>query len=337
MYSVVIPVYQAADALERCVSSWLCQTVGDLEIILVDDGSTDGSGRMCDELAARDGRILVVHQENAGVSAARNTGIRAASGEFLIFTDSDDYVEPCCLEKMAAAQREADSDLVLCGFHHIYDGADIPKRPEVSGTWEMDAFAEPFLDLYEKSYLNMPWNKLFRREWLGEFDTGLSLGEDLLFNLAYLRKCRKVTVLPETLCFYIQEEQKTTLSSRRRKDRLELAKLVCRETERFYEERWGSRPDSRIFTRYMNEILDECEKLPSDRQMRLGEKLEYIRMCARDPWVSARGSQARLKLADYRILWFFLRRDMPRMVYVLCVLRRWAVALVHEMRRRRQR
>ena len=87
----------------------------------------------------------------------------------------------------------------------------------------------------------------------------------------------------------------------------------------------------------MNEILDECEKLPADRQMRLGEKLEYIRMCARDPWVSARGSQARLKLADYRILWFFLRRDMPRMVYVLCVLRRWAVALVHEMRRRRQR
>ena len=95
MYSVVIPVYQAADALERCVSSWLCQTVGDLEIILVDDGSTDGSGRICDELAARDGRILVVHQENAGVSAARNTGIRAASGEFLIFTDSDDYVERC--------------------------------------------------------------------------------------------------------------------------------------------------------------------------------------------------------------------------------------------------
>lgn len=255
----------------------------------------------------------------------------------MLFTDSDDYVEPVYLEKMASAQRLEDSDLVLCGFHHLYDGTDIRKVPELSGTWAMEAFAEPFLSLYEKSYLNMPWNKLFRREWLGKFDTDLSLGEDLLFNLEYLRRCRKITVVPEALCFYIQEEQKTTLSSRKREDRLELAKMVCRETEHFYEERWKTRPDGRIFTRYMNEILDECEKLPTDRSLSLKEKREYIHMCAGDSWVRQRGKEACLSLPDYRILWFFLKRDMPRTVYALCVLRRAVVTIVHEMRRRRQR
>ena len=336
-FSVVIPVYQALDTLERCVASWLGQSRSDLELILVDDGSTDGSGDKCEELAGGDSRIRVIHQTNAGVSAARNAGIGAARGEFLLFTDSDDYVEPVYLEKMASAQRLEDSDLVLCGFHHLYDGTDIRKVPELSGTWAMEAFAEPFLSLCEKSYLNMPWNKLFRREWLGKFDTDLSLGEDLLFNLEYLRRCRKITVVPEALCFYIQEEQKTTLSSRKREDRLELAKMVCRETEHFYEERWKTRPDGRIFTRYMNEILDECEKLPTDRSLSLKEKREYIHMCAGDSWVRQRGKEACLSLPDYRILWFFLKRDMPRTVYALCVLRRAVVTIVHEMRRRRQR
>ena len=183
----------------------------------------------------------------------------------------------------------------------------------------------------------MPWNKLFRRRLLGQFDTGLSLGEDLLFNLEYLGKCRRITVLSDPLCYYIQEEQRTTLSSRKRENRLELAKQICRETEHFYRNQWKSEPDGRIFTRYMNEILDECEKLPADRNLRLRKKWDYIRMCARDSWVRDRGSEVRLMLPDYRILWFFLKRDMPRTVYTLCVLRRAAVALVHEMRRRRQR
>ena len=129
MFSIVIPVYNAKTSLERCVDSWLCPTRKDLEIILVDDGSSDGSKELCDELAKNhSGTCLrVIHQANSGVSAARNAGIRAAEGEFLLFTDSDDYVEPDYLEKMAALQENSDADLVLCGYHHLYDGADIVK------------------------------------------------------------------------------------------------------------------------------------------------------------------------------------------------------------------
>ena len=90
MYSVVIPVYEAKESLSRCVESWLGQTKKDLELLLVDDGSTDGSGALCDSYADKDGRVRVIHQKNAGVSAARNAGIESAKGEYLLFTDSDD-------------------------------------------------------------------------------------------------------------------------------------------------------------------------------------------------------------------------------------------------------
>ena len=347
MYSVVIPVYQAKRDLERCVLSWLVQTEKDLELILVDDGSTDGSSELCDKLAGSDTRIRVIHQSNSGVSAARNAGIRAARGEFLLFTDSDDYVEPDYLEKMGGLQRECGSDLVLCGFHHLYEGADILKVPGQTRSCGINEFSRDFLELYERSYLNMPWNKLFRRDWAGEFYTSLSLGEDLLFNLEYLRKCRRIAVLGEPLCYYIQEEQKITLSSKRRGNRTELARRICEETERFYEEMWGSRrgglPEeaavgghARIFTRYMNEIMDECEKLPADRSRPLRDKLQVIRTYAGDDWVRRRGDEARFTYPDYRILWFFLKRGRIRSVYGLCVLRRATVWFVHKMRRKGQ-
>lgn len=339
MYSVVIPVYEARKDLERCVRSWLAQTEGNLELVLVDDGSTDGSAGLCDRLAEEDGRIRVIHQKNLGVSAARNAGIRAAQGEFLLFTDSDDYVAADYLEKMGKLQRETDSDLVVCGFHHLYDGADILKLPDRTGVFELADFEEPFLWLYERSYLNMPWNKLFRKGMAGEFDASLSLGEDLLFNLEYLRKCRRIAILAEPLCYYIQEEQKVTLSSKKRKNRMELARRICEETERFYDGMWEGKEaafagHARIFTRYMNEIMDECEKLPADKSLSIREKLSVIRAYAEDGWVRSRGGEAFFPYTDYRILWFFLKRRMSVMVYLLCVLRRALVVIVHRMRRK---
>lgn len=339
MYSVVIPVYQAKDTLMRCVQSWLSQTERNLELILVDDGSSDGSEKLCDELQKKDVRIRTVHQKNAGVSAARNAGIEAAAGDFLLFTDSDDYVAADYLEKMARLQKETDSDLVLCGFHHLYEGADILKLPkEIKGT-ELLAFSEEFLSLYEKSFLNMPWNKLYKKELAGRFDTSLSLGEDLLFNLDYLRRCQRIAVLSEALCYYIQEEQKVTLSSKKRRDRQMLSRRICQEAEGFYEEQWGDMGSAegaraRIFARYMNEVMDECEKLPKDKTLAYREKLQVIKNYAEDLWVQKRGDSVVFLYLDYRILWCFLKRKQVRMVYLLCVLRKFIVDILHRIRRR---
>lgn len=339
--SIVIPVYEAKEHLARCVDSWLGQTKGDLELILVDDGSTDGSGELCDRYAKRDQRVRVIHQENAGVSAARNAGIEAAGGNYLLFTDSDDYVARDYLEQMVKAMEDSGADLALCGFHHLYDGADIPKLPGKTRTVRLSSGEEDFLALYEQSFLNMPWNKLYKREQVGRFDTSLSLGEDLLFNLDYLRRCEKIAVLSRPLCYYLQEEHKVTLSSEKRKDRMLLAKRVCQETEDFYEQMFenqeAARRESghrRIFTRYMNEVMDECEKLPADRSLSLKEKVRAVRGYGEDPWVKERGDEAVFAYPDYRILWFFLRRQRAGMVYGLCVLRRALVVLVHRLRRK---
>lgn len=339
MFSIVIPVYNAKASLERCVDSWLCQTRKDLEIILVDDGSSDGSKELCDELAKNHSGtcVRVIHQANSGVSAARNAGIRAAEGEFLLFTDSDDYVEPDYLEKMAVLQENSDADLVLCGYHHLYDGADIVKVPGETHVSAMAEFQQEFLELYKKSDLNMPWNKLYRKALAGVFDTSLSLGEDLLFNLEYLSKCRRVAVLGEPLCWYVQDVGKTTLSSEKRQNRMELAERICRETENFYEKTWGTPcKDGSIFLRYMNEVMDECEKLPDDRTLAYREKLEILHGYAKDPLVKNRGSEVRFTYPDYRILWIFLKRDMVRTVYGLCVVRSLLVKGLHEIRRSRR-
>lgn len=339
MFSIVIPVYNAKASLERCVDSWLCQTRKDLEIILVDDGSSDGSKELCDRLAKNHSGtcVRVIHQANSGVSAARNAGIRAAEGEFLLFTDSDDYVEPDYLEKMAVLQESSDADLVLCGYHHLYDGADIVKVPGETHVSAMAEFQQEFLELYKKSDLNMPWNKLYRKALAGVFDTSLSLGEDLLFNLEYLSKCRRVAVLGEPLCWYVQDMGKTTLSSEKRQDRMELAERICRETENFYEKTWGTPcKDGSIFLRYMNEVMDECEKLPDDRTLAYREKLEILHGYAKDSLVKNRGSEVRFTYPDYRILWIFLKRDMVRTVYGLCVVRSLLVKGLHEIRRSRR-
>lgn len=336
MYSVVIPVYEAGNCLDRCVASWLRQSERDLELLLVDDGSADGSGELCDAWAGRDARVRVIHQANAGVSAARNAGIEAARGEYLLFTDSDDYVAPDYLEKMGDCRARFGADLVLCGFHHLYEGADILKLPGETRAFLLEEGEEDFLRLYEQSFLNMPWNKLYKRELAGRFDRSLSLGEDLLFNLDYLGQCRKIAVLSEPLCYYIQEEQKATLSSKKRGDRLKLARRICQETEAFYDRHWGREGHGRIFTRYMNEVMDECEKLPADRSLGYGEKLSVIRSYAEDAWVRERGEEARYPYLDYRILWFFLRRRMAGSVYLLCVLRRLLAGLVHRIRRGRK-
>ena len=131
MISVIVPVYNRKETLERCVQSLRGQTYPDLEIILVDDGSTDGSGALCNALAREDVRIRVIHKENGGVSSARNAGIEMAKGEYLMFTDSDDYAEAQMAEKLLEGIGE--DDIAICGFHHHYQGRDIVRIPRVPG------------------------------------------------------------------------------------------------------------------------------------------------------------------------------------------------------------
>lgn len=117
--SVIVPVYNVERYLEKCVASILAQSQGDLELLLIDDGSTDGSGALCDTLAGTDRRIHVIHQENQGLGGARNTGIEAATGDWLMFVDSDDWLEPDVLERCLELARREDAELVAFALRNV--------------------------------------------------------------------------------------------------------------------------------------------------------------------------------------------------------------------------
>lgn len=117
--SVIVPVYNVKDYLNKCVASILAQTERDFELLLIDDGSTDESGALCDRLAETDSRIKVIHQENRGLGGARNTGITAATGDWLLFIDSDDWIEPETLEKTLTAGEHENADMVIFGFKSV--------------------------------------------------------------------------------------------------------------------------------------------------------------------------------------------------------------------------
>lgn len=169
LVSVIIPVYNAGEHLEECVSSVLGQTYGDLEVILVDDGSSDSSPAICDAFAGRDPRVRSFHLENGGPGAARNYGIDVAGGGFLAFVDSDDWVEPVMYEKLVSLALESGADIVGCAnLTERDDGTvfnnfdDLASGMTEGRTWILDI-------LYQSEHAwGAVWNKLFRRELVGE-------------------------------------------------------------------------------------------------------------------------------------------------------------------------
>ena len=141
MISIVVPVYKSERTLHRCVDSILRQTYRDIEVLLVVDGSPDRSSEICEEYAAQDRRVRVLYRHNEGVSQARNRGIENASGEYLLFVDSDDYIEANACARMLKLREESDADLVIAGFHHWYVGRDVRKRPREEGVYTKEEFA----------------------------------------------------------------------------------------------------------------------------------------------------------------------------------------------------
>ena len=163
LISVIIPVYRVEQYLRRCVDSVLAQTYSRIQVILVDDGSPDDCPAICDAYAAKDDRVQVIHQENAGLSGARNAGIEAAEGQYLAFVDSDDYLAPEFLECLYRACVDTGCDLSVCRWEDV-KGEPVPERG--SGSVSLYSGREMLANLYrpDGAYFVVAWNKLYRRE-----------------------------------------------------------------------------------------------------------------------------------------------------------------------------
>lgn len=160
--SVIVPVYNVASYLPECLDSILSQDYEKLDVILIDDGSTDASGAICDDCARRDSRVRVIHQKNSGAAAAKNAGLRAADGEYLCFADSDDYLEPGAYGYMVSLLKEYDADIVRCAFRNVFRTRTEPHLTEQSRcVIDGKAFLTQFATDWACGLL---WNKLYKRE-----------------------------------------------------------------------------------------------------------------------------------------------------------------------------
>ncbi|MBO4838264.1 MAG: glycosyltransferase family 2 protein [Lachnospiraceae bacterium] len=212
--SIVVPVYKVEGLLDRCVRSILGQTVPDWELILVDDGSPDSCGALCDAWAEKDSRIFVIHQVNGGLSAARNSGIARASGEWLAFLDSDDWWAESFLEEMLAAAQQQEADLSICGWTLEYEDGRTPedRLPEPGVFTSREALmtlSGPDGVLYVTA-----WNRLIRRSLWGDlqFPPG-KLHEDEFTAHLLLDRTEKTAVLARPLVHYWQRSGSITAVS----------------------------------------------------------------------------------------------------------------------------
>lgn len=213
LISVVIPVYNVAPYLRECLDTVIRQTYKNLDIVIVDDGSTDGGGAICDEYAKMDGRIKVIHQTNQGLVAARKAGAKAAAGTYIGFVDSDDWIDLDMYENLIAIMRRADAELVSCG-RYIEDknGADILHDLIGEGTYSpltSEYFCRHMIYNEEEDLWGVTpnfWNKLFIREKLVKFqeklDNRITYGEDDACVYPYILSCSKIVVVEKPMYHY---------------------------------------------------------------------------------------------------------------------------------------
>lgn len=231
LISVIVPVYKTEAELPRCLDSLLAQTHKSLEIILVDDGSPDACGAICDAYAKKDKHIRVIHQQNKGVSAARNAGIEAAHGEYIGFMDSDDWAEPELYRFLYQLADKNDCSISICGyFKHMADGSVLSMdKPAPVPVLERELAIYLLLrGTYYDGYL---WNKLFKRDLFfpptpaNRLEQEIHICEDLLLVCALMQGVERVVYAPDALYHYIVREN-SALNTYNERRKTELAAFM---------------------------------------------------------------------------------------------------------------
>ena len=205
--SIVIPVYNVEKYLQRCLDSVLKQTYTDIEIILVDDGSTDGCGMICDEYKKKDKRIKVIHKENKGLSDARNVGIDQITGEYLVFIDSDDFVSRYYIENLWRALKQSNAEMAISGFINYYEGDNIPLEKIVEENQIKKMTTQECLKkmFYQDEIDMSAWGKLYKSEMFCDIKYPVGkLNEDILVTYRLVEKSRSIAFIDNIDYMYFQ-------------------------------------------------------------------------------------------------------------------------------------
>jgi len=207
--SIIVPIYNAQKTIERCIDSILNQDFSDFELILIDDGSKDNSGKICDTYAGKDQRVRVIHKENSGVSVSRNLALREAKGEYLQFLDADDWITPNATRLLVESMETNDCDMVIADFYRVI-GERLSHKGSIDedGVLSREEFANNMMENPADFYYGVLWNKLYKRSIIEKYqlcmNPKISWCEDFMFNLEYIRHCENIFVLQVPIYYYVK-------------------------------------------------------------------------------------------------------------------------------------
>ena len=260
--SIIVPVYQVETYLRQCIDSILAQTFTDFELILVDDGSKDKSGEICEEYAGKDGRVRVIHKENGGLSDARNAGLEQAAGEYFMFVDSDDYIAPTMIERLYNSIQSESADIAACNLCYVFDKKE---KKDFSTAMEAEVLQGSEIFYYRKNdrsygFWTVAWNKLYKSETFRNvrFRFGKYHEDEFWANDIYQLEIRVATI-PECLYYYRQRDNSIMgkESIARNLDILE----ALRERIYIYLEKQEYTDQAYKVLIYSLEYLDKCRRL----------------------------------------------------------------------------
>lgn len=277
LISVIVPVYNVEKYLDKCINSIINQTYQNLEIILVDDGSTDNSGILCDAFCNKDGRVQVIHQKNGGLSSARNTGIDHSNGNYLTFVDSDDWIDPTMIERLYSRIKEDHSQISFCDFKYVDEQGNISYDGHGKVNKVLDEY-QFWQDVYTTKntvcYI-VSWGKLIQRS---VFENGIRFEEGKIhedeFIIHRLLQNRKISFLSEHLYMYYQRNDSITRNASSKRH-FNCAEALLIRTSYFIEK---NKPEfaQECLLSSMFPILDGITLLPYDKI-----HLRELKMCFR--------------------------------------------------------
>lgn len=213
LISIIVPVYNVEEYLPRCLDSILKQSYSKLEIIIVDDGSTDRSSYICDEYMRKDSRIKVIHQQNAGVSVARNTALSIINGYYVAFVDSDDWIHPNYIEKMFVAIKKYNAELVCCAYKKVEYFDDFQFQNEYQDEIETKLIIVNSTNNYLPGH-GSACCKLFQKNIINDFNlsfpNGIRYAEDYIFGCQYMMHCKCIVDMNQILYYYFQRSTSAT-------------------------------------------------------------------------------------------------------------------------------
>jgi len=238
LISVIVPIYNSEKYIDRCLSSITKQTYKNLEIILINDGSNDNSGIICEKWKKKDNRIIVIHKQNTGVSDTRNLGIEISKGDYITFVDCDDYIDNTMIEKLYKSIINENADIAICGFKRVLESGKVTFESKLKNEclYGKDSYIEELLR--ERYFIGSLWAKLYNKKVFGKvkLNKSLRIAEDLDFLLNISDNIKKIILVSDNLYFYVFNKNSATKNSDFEKysDELKVLERILDKKSKFY-------------------------------------------------------------------------------------------------------